>query len=186
MILLTGFEPFGGLARNPSGEIALALRGEGVEGAVLPVDYERIRPALEELLSQAWDAIVLMGVAVGRGAISLERVAINFSSRTRRDNAGVIPEETAVVPGGPDAYFTSLPIDDLKERVAAAGVPAEISLSAGDYLCNASFYLARHLAPDTPAGFVHMPPTPDLACGATPVAQADQERAMAALLDGLR
>ena len=119
-------------------------------------------------------------------AISLERVAINFRNRTRVDNAGVIPERTEVVPGGPDAYFSSLPIEVLKDRVAATGVPAEISLSAGDYLCNASFYLARHLAPETPAGFVHLPPTPDLACGATPVAQADQERAIGALLDGLR
>ncbi len=83
MILLTGFEPFGGLARNPSADVALALAGRNVEAAVLPVDYERVGPALDELLARPWDAIVLMGVAIGRAAISLERVAINHRDGAR-------------------------------------------------------------------------------------------------------
>ena len=185
MILLTGFEPFGGLARNPSADVALALAGDDVEAAVLPVDYERVGRALDELLERPWDAIVLMGVAVGLGAISLERVAINFRDGARPDNTGRVPEDPAVVPGGPDAYFSTLPLEELRDRVAAAGVPVEISLTAGAYLCNTSFYLARHKTGDIPCGFVHLPPTPDLACG-TPLPLADSVRGVAAILDGLR
>ena len=110
MILLTGFEPFGGLSRNPSGDLARELAGDGVEGVVLPVHYERVEPALAELLAQPWDAVVLTGVAVGRAAITLERVAINFRDRERPDNAGSIPDRPTVVPDAPDAYFTTLPI----------------------------------------------------------------------------
>jgi pyroglutamyl-peptidase len=171
MILLAGFEPFGGLARNPSGELARELAGPGVEGVVLPVDYGRIGEALGELLARRWDAVVLTGVAVGRSVVSLERVAINYRDARRTDNAGAVPEEPEVVPGGPAAYFSTLPLEAMQAAVLAAGVGAEISLSAGAYLCNASFYLARHAldARGTPCGFVHLPPTPDLACGSATV-----------------
>ncbi|MHC4956694.1 MAG: pyroglutamyl-peptidase I, partial [Planctomycetota bacterium] len=129
MLLLTGFEPFGGLERNPSGDIARILGDqEGVRGEVLPVDYGSIRGCLEKLLAHPWDAVVLMGVAVGRSALSLERVAINFRDPARPDNAGYQPESPEVVPGGPDAYFSTLPLERLKGALEEEQVPVEISL----------------------------------------------------------
>jgi len=167
MILVTGFEPFGGLSRNPTGEIARALGG-----AVLPVDYARVGPALAPLLARDLDGVVLLGLAVGRPRISLERVAINFRDPGRPDNSGGVPPDTAVVPGGPAAYFSTLPLPGLFDALRAGGFPVEYSLSAGGYLCNAAFYLARHALESrgVPCGFVHMPPTPDLACAAEPLA----------------
>jgi pyroglutamyl-peptidase len=184
MILVTGFEPFGGLVRNPSADVARAVAGGAIEAAVLPVDYERVGPALRDLLEHAWDAVLLLGVAVGRPQISLERVAINFRDRMRPDNAGLVPEDAAVVPGGPAAYFSTLPLERLLGALVAEGLPAAISLSAGAYLCNAAFYLARHAldARGTPCGFVHLPPTEDLACGAVPVPFADQVRGVRRIL----
>jgi pyroglutamyl-peptidase len=186
MILLTGFEPFGGLSRNPSADVAQALAGGRAEAAILPVDYASVGPALDDLLAREWDAVVLMGVAVGRGALSLERVAINFRDPGRPDNAGRTPGQPEIVPGGPAAYFSTLPLERLREQVAAAGVPVEISLSAGAYLCNASFYLARHALGDAvPCGFLHLPPTPDLACGAQPLPLEAQVEGVRAILDTL-
>ena len=187
MILLTGFEPFGGLARNPSGELARELAGPQVEGVVLPVDYERIRPVLAEMLQQEWDAVILTGVAVGRSHISLERVAINFIDRERPDNAGRVPDQAQVVAGAPAAYFATLPIDTLKPAMAATGVATLVSLTAGAFLCNASSYLALHAlrGTPTPCGFIHLPPTPDLACAAPPVAFEEQCRALRVALDRL-
>jgi pyroglutamyl-peptidase len=185
VLLLTGFEPFGGLARNPSGDIARRLGDrEGVRGAVLPVDYGRIRGGLEEWLGEPWDAVVLMGVAVGRPALSLERVAINFRDAERPDNAGYLPETPALVEGGPDAYFSTLPLERLKAALEEEQIPVAISLSAGPYLCNASMYFARHLLQErgTPCGFIHLPPTPDLACGATPMPLETQLRAIERVL----
>ncbi len=187
MLLLTGFEPFGGLSRNPTGDLARELDGSGVRGAVLPVDYERIGPALAALLSEPWDVVVLLGVAVGRAAISLERVALNFRDPQRTDNAGAAPSRPEVVPGGPAAYFSTLPLDDLHARLATDGLPVEFSLTAGGYLCNTSFYLARHAleATGTPCGFVHMPPTPDLALAATPLPFERQRAAVCQILEVL-
>ena len=181
MILVTGFEPFGGLKRNPTGELARHFGG-----AELPVDYQRIGPALAEVLDGGWDAVLLLGVAVGRPRISLERVAVNFRDARRTDNAGRPPDVPEVVPGGPAAYFSTLPLDDLHAGLAEAGLPVEFSLSAGGYLCNAAFYLARHhLGDAVPCGFVHLPPTPDLACAAEPLPFEDQRRAVEIMLAAL-
>jgi len=180
MILVTGFEPFGGLGRNPTGEIALALGG-----AVLPVDYARVGPALEALLAQGPRAVLLLGLAVGRPRISLERVAINFRDRLRPDNAGSVPGESEIVPSGPAAYFSTLPLDAIHDSLEALGLPVEYSLSAGGYLCNAAFYLARHAIGARPlkCGFVHMPPTPDLACAAEPLPYEKQLRAVERMVE---
>jgi pyroglutamyl-peptidase len=185
-ILLTGFEPFGGLQRNPSGDLARALDGARVAGAtitgaVLPVDYAQVGPALDRLLAaDAWGAVVLTGVAVGRAQLSLERVAINHREVGRSDNSGKVPESPALVPGGPAAYFSTLPLEALRDELLAAGLPVEISLSAGAYLCNAAFYLARHATDPraTPCGFVHLPPTPDLALAAAPLPFEEQRRGL--------
>lgn len=188
MILVTGFEPFGGLVRNPSAEVARAVQGEDVRAAVLPVDYQRVGPRLRELLAEPPAAVLLMGVAIGRPHVSLERVAINHRDPDRGDNTGRRPDGSAVVEGGPDAYFSTLPLEALRDRLRAEGVPVEISLTAGAYLCNAAFYLARHALAgrDTPCGFVHLPPTPDLACGAAPVEFDVQVAAVRSILEVLR
>ena len=165
MLLLTGFEPFGGLERNPSGEMARILDGEeGVRGVQLPVSYSRIGGALREILADPWDAVVLMGVAVLRPQFTLEKVAINFGDPQRPDNEGHAPPDGCLVPGGPDAYFTTLPIERLADALNEEGVPASVSYTAGPYLCNASMYHARHMldARGTPAGFIHIPRTPDM------------------------
>lgn len=187
MILVTGFEPFGGLSVNPSADVALALAGDGVEAAVLPVEYEAVRPILAELLQRPWDAVLLMGIAIGRPDLTLERVAINFRDRVRPDNDGSVPDDPAIVPDGPAAYFSSLPLERLQAALIEEGLPVSISLTAGAYLCNASFYLARHAldAAGTPCGFLHLPPTEHLACGATPVRFDDQVRGVRRVLQEL-
>jgi pyroglutamyl-peptidase len=188
MILVTGFEPFGGLVRNPAGEVARALEGDGVAAAVLPVDYGKVGEALEGELARPLDAVILLGFAIGRARVALERVAINFRDPQRTDNAGRTPASPEIVPDGPAAYFSTLPLEALRSRIAAAGIPVEISLSAGAFLCNTAFYLARHRleAQGTPCGFVHLPPTPDLACGAEPLAFARQVEAVRLIVEQLQ
>ncbi|MFQ5845191.1 MAG: pyroglutamyl-peptidase I [Planctomycetota bacterium] len=170
MLLVTGFEPYGGLAANPSGEVAAALAGEGVEAAVLPVDYAAIGPRLEELLGRDWRAVLMLGVDPGGSKLRVERVALNYRSPKRADNRGRRPETTAIVPGGPAARFATLDPDAVHQRLREAGFAARVSLSAGDYLCNASFYIALGLlqARGTPCGFIHLPPTPDLGAPGDP------------------
>lgn len=158
-ILITGFEPFAGLQSNPSERIARELAAAaGIVTAVLPVSYRLAPPRLAELLARRWRAVLLLGVAPDRTRISLERVAVNHRDLERADNDGALPAGAAVVPDGPAAYASTLPLETMLALLRSRGHDAEISQSAGAYLCNAVFYLARHWLGDAiPCGFVHVP-----------------------------
>jgi pyroglutamyl-peptidase len=188
MILVTGFEPFGGMSRNPSAEAARAVAGPGVRAEILPVDFAALPPALEAALGRGCDAALLCGVAVGRDRLSLERVAINYRDPTRRDERGALPGTPEVVAGGPAAYFASIPVDDLRSRLEREGLPAEVSLSAGAYLCNAAFYLALHLLGPrrVPCGFLHLPAIPGIAGEAPSMPLEEEIRGLSLLVGALR
>jgi pyroglutamyl-peptidase len=169
-MLLTGFEPFGGSAVNPSIQVVRALAGriDGVDvsTAMLPVDHIS-GPATLVLALETYkpDAVLCLGLASGRSALSIERVAVNLADYAIADNTGAVVTDEPVVPGGPAAYFVTLPVRAMLAAVLAAGVPAELSLSAGTFLCNQVLYtLLHHLAVNNlaiPAGFIHMPALPE-------------------------
>ena len=171
-LLLTYFGPFPGVPVNPT--VALA------EGAVralntarpdlrvvareLPVSYDGSSAALRAALQEVQpDALISLGVAVGRDVVSLEQVAINLDSAGIEDNDGDRRRDEPIVPDGREAYFSSLPVRASYERLRAAGEPVEISYTAGTYVCNHVFYegqrISRELGLSIPAGFVHVPAT---------------------------
>ena len=53
----------------------------------------------------------------------------------------------------------------MAEAILAAGVPAEVSYSAGTYVCNDLLYLVLDHLGDSgvPAGFIHVPADGELA-----------------------
>ena len=167
MILLTGFEPFGTYTTNPSGEVAKALDGrafgaEVVRGVVLPVHHREAALAVTRLLDEvAPRAIVHVGLAGGRARIALERLAVNVMDFEIADNAGYRAAGEACMPGGPVAYFSTLPLGAILDALVAEGVPAYLSSSAGTYLCNQTMYTTRDLLErrglTSPAGFIHLP-----------------------------
>jgi pyroglutamyl-peptidase len=167
MILLTGFEPFGGETVNPSWAAARSaarlLQSEGldVQALELPCVFGESATLLEEALERYRPELVLCaGQAGGRPRISLERAAINCDDARIPDNAGNRPVDEPVVQGGPAAYFTSLPVNAALAALTAQNIPAEVSQSAGTYVCNHVFYALMHalrLRPGTRGGFVHVP-----------------------------
>lgn len=172
-VLLTGFDPFGGASVNPSWQAVQALHGErlldhAVVAAQLPTVFGESLRCLTALLDEHRPALVIcVGQAGGRGAISLERVAINVDDAPIADNAGGRPVDTPVRPGAPAAYFTGLPIKAMLAELRAAGIAAEVSQTAGTFVCNHVFYgLMRTLATrrslrHTRGGFVHVPWLPE-------------------------
>lgn len=170
MILLTGFEPFGGYKHNPSAEVAEALHRRtvgdvAIYGAILPVHHARAAALVNQLVRDvAPRAIVHLGLAGGRARLALERVAVNVMDFEIADNAGYRAAGEPCVAGGPAAYFSTLPLEAIQEALGAQGVPAYLSSSAGTYLCNQTFYTTRHLLESrglrTPAGFIHLPLSP--------------------------
>ncbi|WP_066272476.1 pyroglutamyl-peptidase I [Hydrogenophaga palleronii] len=168
-VLLTGFDAFGGAALNPSWLAVSSLHGRQVLGhtlvaAQLPTVFDASLQTLNSLLKQHRPAVVIcVGQAGGRRAISLERVAINVNDAPTSDNAGAQPVDTPVRAGAPVAYFTGLPIKAMLAALQREGIAAEVSQTAGTFVCNHVFYGLMHaLATDpllrhTRGGFVHVP-----------------------------
>ena len=120
-----------------------------------------------------------------------ERVAINVDDARIPDNAGQQPVDAPIVPGGPAAYFATVPVKDMVRAIREAGVPSELSNSAGTYVCNHLLYcVLHHAGPGVRAGFIHVPCIPEQTAGtdrpSLPLAQlvAALEAAVAACCKG--
>jgi pyroglutamyl-peptidase len=170
-VLITGFDPFGGEAINPSQQIAQALDGEAIAGhrvvgAILPTEFGAAPAALEKMLARHRPAVVIaLGQAGGREGISLERVAINLIDARIPDNAGAQPVDARIVDNAANAYFSTLPIKAMLQRLRAAGIPAALSQTAGTFVCNQVFFALMHAMRRRRArgGFVHVPYLPEQA-----------------------
>lgn len=172
-LLLTGFEPFGGDAVNPSEQVVRLLDGKTIHGVtihseVLAVESGRGPAALIQAIERVHpDAVLCLGVAVGRAVLSVERVAVNLLDYRIPDNSGLQTRDRPIVPDGPAAYFATLPVRRIYEAIQSAGVPVELSLSAGAFLCNQVLYeMLHYLAVNrlqVPAGFIHLPALPEQA-----------------------
>lgn len=169
-LLITGFEPFGKDVMNPSWEAVARL--EDIIGEYelaklqLPVIFgTAAERALEAARQLAPAAILCVGQAGGRNAVTPERVAINLRDASMKDNAGNQPVDEPVAPEGPTAYFASVPVRKMVEAVKGSGIPCSLSYSAGTYVCNDLFYTLRHRydGTGTGVGFVHVPYLPEQA-----------------------
>ena len=170
-VLLTGFDAFGGYSMNPSWLAVEALhdellRGHRIVAAQLPTTFAGSGSVLLKLLRKHKPALVVcVGLAGGRSALSLERIAINVDDARIADNAGARPVDVPVVEGGPPAYFSTLPIKAMFQSLTTAGVAAEVSQTAGTFVCNHVFYvlmqaLKKQRKRSTRGGFVHVPYLP--------------------------
>jgi pyroglutamyl-peptidase len=171
-ILVTGFEPFGVHSVNPTEGLAKAVDGRRVGdsvvvGAVLPVHHADAAARLGSLLAETNPAAVLhLGLAGGRARIALERVALNVMDYDVPDNAGYRASGEPCVPGGPTAYFSTLPIAAMLRALVSEGIPAYTSNTAGTYLCNQTLYWTLHavreMAHPPRVGFIHVPLLPSM------------------------
>lgn len=150
-ILLAGFGPWGKYRRNPSGEAAKNLGGH-----VLPVRFEAAERGLVRLIRETRPgAILLLGLAAGRRAISLEALALNVDHS--EDRPPYRRWRQRIQKGGPIARPARFPVDRIHRRLKAAGFPVAVSYNAGTFLCNHVFYVALSRS-RVPCGFVHLPP----------------------------
>lgn len=173
-ILLTGFAPFGGETDNPSWDAVRRLDGASIAGndgaehrivaRCLPVAFGQCLDELNQAIDSLRPALVLcVGQAGGRAQLSLERIAINLDDARIADNRGAQPIDEPVVADGPAAYFTDLPIKAMLAALRTAGIPAEVSQTAGTYVCNHLFYGLMHTLrghDGVRGGFIHIPYAP--------------------------
>jgi len=164
-VLVTGFEPFAGLADNPSADVAAALDGAEVAGRrivgrLLPVDFARYGPALDALLREIKPVLYIgFGLASGEDMIRIERFGVNLADFDIPDNAGARHIGRTIENDGPAARASTIPCAEIRTALLDAGIPARLSNSAGSYLCNATLYSALGLCagPRIPCGFIHLP-----------------------------
>jgi len=170
-VLVTGFEPFGGEPVNPSMQAVLGLAADPPPGIVLvteilPVSHVRTPAALRAAIARHRpDVVIATGEAGGRAEVTVERVGINVNDFRVADNDGTQPVDVPVIEGGPAAYFATIPIKAVVAALRVAGVPAQVSNTAGTHLCNHTLYLLGHLAateyPGMRGGFLHVPWLPE-------------------------
>lgn len=168
-ILVTAFDPFGGEKINPAQQtverLADRIGEHQIHKLIVPTVFgdaaEAVTNKMDELRP---DAVICVGQAGGRKAVTPERVAINIMDANIKDNHGCQPTDEPVVSDGPAAYFSTLPIKTMVKAIKDAGLLGEVSNSAGTFVCNSLLYSVLHHAainmPDTRAVFIHVPFVP--------------------------
>ena len=166
-LLITAFEPFGGEEINASLLVLERLPeviGEwNISKLAVPVVFDK---AAGEVIAKAEEikpeAILCLGQAAGRSKVTPEYVGINFRNARIADNAGLQPLREKIVPDGPDAYFSTLPVFDMAEAITKNDLPGEVSYSAGTYVCNDLLYslLHHYNGTNVRVAFMHLPLSP--------------------------
>ena len=172
-ILLTGFDPFGGETTNPALESVKKLDGVKIGNYLIaarevPTVFNESIAKLEDYIKEIEPSMIIcVGQAGGRPDVTIERIAINVNDARIPDNKGQKPIDTAVVEGGPAAYWSTLPIKAIVKAMREKGVPASVSQTAGTFVCNHIFYGLMNLLEQRGnrirGGFIHIPFLPEQA-----------------------
>lgn len=189
-LLITGFDPFGGESINPSWEAVRLLPKTIGDFELCKLQIPTVFSlAAETVLKKAEeirpDVIICVGQAGGRAAVTPERIGINIRDARITDNAGAAPKDEPIVPGGPDGYFSTLPVKAMIAAINEAGLPGAISNSAGTFVCNDVLYTLLHHYRGTSVrcGFIHVPFLPQQ--GTPSLALEDTAKALEAAITAL-
>lgn len=165
-VLVTAFDPFGGMDTNSSLMVLEKLPDKigniELEKMVVPTVYkECARIAWERAVNIGADAILSMGQAGGRGAVTVEVIGINYAFATIGDNKGTVLDGEKLTHDGDDAIFSTMPVKAMVQSVKSAGFDASLSVSAGGFVCNSMLYSllknAKDFGKNIKVGFVHLP-----------------------------
>jgi pyroglutamyl-peptidase len=180
MVILSHFEPFGGDRINASRIVAHKVAGTKSDLRVveLPTVFDdAFIPLMTEIERIKPEAIIMLGQAAGRTAVTPEKVAINWKESTTADNNGYIARGERISISGADAYFSTLPLVEIIDSLQREGLPVSLSFTAGTFVCNYLFYRTmEYLALEDkglPAGFVHIPCIPRQTVGKNGLASMD-------------
>ena len=159
-LLVSAFEAFGGERVNPAKLALEALEAEDIVKLFLPVEYERASALLKDAIDALKpDAVISLGQAGGRDAVTPEKYAVNLRSSASPDSAGRLCRNEPIVPSGEEKLESTFGAEQIAKALREGGIPARVSESAGTYVCNDVMYSALHKLKDTgiPAGFIHVP-----------------------------
>lgn len=161
-VLLTAFEPYDRWKANASWLALVHLTQElpdkpHITTRLYPVDFVALQQRLADDLSANFDYALHLGQAPGSSRVQLEAIGLNIGGSSSQS-----PDQyRQLTDDGPVAYRSALPLADWAVKLRRAGVPAQVSYHAGEYLCNATLYWSHHLAVqmalNTQIAFIHVP-----------------------------
>lgn len=167
-LLITGFDPFGGESINPAWEAVRLLPDVIRDFELVKLEIPTVFGAAAQVVIDKAeeihpDAIISVGQAGGRAAVTPEMVGINLRYASIPDNMGALPCDIPIAEGGPAAYFSTLPVRAMAKAICDAGLPGAVSYSAGSFVCNDVLYSLLHRFDGTAvrAGFIHVPFLPE-------------------------
>ena len=180
-LLITGFDPFGGASINPAWE-AVKLLPDTIGDFELtkleiPTVFGLATEKVLEKAAEVWpDVILCIGQAGGRGSVTPERIGVNIRDAKISDNAGNQPVGQFVEGDGPAAYFSTVPVMAMANAIQAAGLPGQVSNSAGAFVCNDTLYgvLHHYAGTNVKVGFIHVPWLPEQGSPSLPLEQTAQ------------
>jgi pyroglutamyl-peptidase len=166
-LLISGFEAFAGLDFNPTAHLAnkfgqTVYNKIKIETAVLPVSFESTFKSFQNIYNEDYIAIIMCGLAYSRPWWSLEQVGKNLIVDNRPDNDGHIQKDKKQInTDGKNAVYSSIDLHLLNKKLKARGLPSEVSMDAGTYVCNYLFYRVASLYKQ-PSFFLHIPANQEL------------------------
>lgn len=167
-LLITGFDPFGGESLNPAWEAVRLLPDVIRDFELVKLEIPTVFGAAAQVVIDKAeeihpDAIISVGQAGGRAAVTPEMVGINLRYASIPDNMGALPCDIPIAEGGPAAYFSTLPVRAMAKAICDAGLPGAVSYSAGSFVCNDVLYSLLHHFDEAAvrAGFIHVPFLPE-------------------------
>ena len=190
VLVITGFDPFGGDSINPSWEAVKKLPDRIGNWKLCKLEIPTVFSlAAETVLRKAQEvapaAILCLGVAAGRSAVTPERIGINVRSARIPDNRGNQPKEEPVIPGGEDGLFSTMSVSAMAAAIEAMGLPGAVSNTAGTFVCNDTLYTLLHHYQGTgvKVGFLHVPQLPEQGDPSLPL--EDTVRAITAAIQSI-
>lgn len=169
-ILITGFDPFGEERINPSSESLKYLSDKILGNEIIKLEistiaYKSINQIENAIEKERPDVVLCIGQAGGRFDISVEKVAINLNDFPINDNEGNKVIDESIYLDGENAYFATIPVKSIVEKIKQNNIPASVSYSAGTFICNHVFYgmlyLSKKKYNNIKVGFIHIPFLPE-------------------------
>ena len=165
-VLLTGFKAFGGFEENPTQTILeefVCQRSDVLLSKfLLDVDFSITAQQYEEVLATTLPHLIInMGLSAEASVVQLEKVALNIGFDRYKEARHFTLQDSS-----PDAYISSLPVEELAGTLSGQGIPALQSNHAGIYLCNMVYYQSLAWCEKHPNGkalFIHIPMTTEFA-----------------------
>jgi len=141
------------------------LGGHTIVKAILPVSYTRSDKILLEKIRECKpDIAICTGQNAGAAAIRVESTAGNYAHAESEDNDHNLWLYRSIEMSGSPSYRATLPIEKIAKNMGNAGIPAEVSHSAGTFVCNCLMYQMLRMRetefPNVSCGFIHVPSLP--------------------------